>query len=353
MKYDSYIVELKNLLPTAKSILIAVPSNANIDKLASALGLFLLFEQQGKEVSIVTEDAMKVGQSHLFGVDHVQSTISQNSGGNLTLTLEGVASSDGTVPALEKLDWFAENSNLNLVFHVLPGQTFQPARIVPKYNGGSFNLIITVGALNLNSLGSIYTQNQSVFSGVHTVNIDNQQANTSFGHTNVVDPSASSLSEMVSFLISDLGYNLDQDIATNLLNGIYSETNNLSDPKINADTFVALANNIRAGGQKPLLNQVPQPTIDLSGLMPKNQPQVQRPQVENFVTPPVVNPIVQDIPVPQPQQPQPTTNSPESNYNFSANQPSQEERPAGEGVVSETIEPEWLTPKVFKGSSLG
>jgi len=34
-------------------------------------------------------------------------------------------------------------------------------------------------------------------------------------------------------------------------------------------------------------------------------------------------------------------------------QPSPEERPAEEGVISETVEPEWLTPKIFKGTSLG
>ena len=35
------------------------------------------------------------------------------------------------------------------------------------------------------------------------------------------------------------------------------------------------------------------------------------------------------------------------------NQPSPEERPFEEGVISETVEPEWLTPKIFKGTSLG
>ena len=34
-------------------------------------------------------------------------------------------------------------------------------------------------------------------------------------------------------------------------------------------------------------------------------------------------------------------------------QSSPEERPLEEGVVSETVEPEWLTPKIFKGTSVG
>src|SRR5688572_23093430 len=117
MKYDSQLTELKNLLPTSKNILIAMPANASIDQLASGLALFLTLQNAGKQVSIVCDDTIKVGQSHLFGVDHIQKNLPSTEGGNLTLTLEGVAASDNTIPALEKLDWYAENSNLNLVFH--------------------------------------------------------------------------------------------------------------------------------------------------------------------------------------------------------------------------------------------
>src|SRR3990167_1974178 len=101
MKYDSQIIELKNLLPTTKNILIVLPVNAEIDRLAAGLGLFLILEVLGKQVSIVSDDAIKVSQSHLFGVDHIQNNLPQTEGGNLTVTLEGVAASDGTVPALE------------------------------------------------------------------------------------------------------------------------------------------------------------------------------------------------------------------------------------------------------------
>jgi len=215
MKYDSQLVELKNLLPTSKSILIALPAGANIDKLAAGLALFLIFEAQGKQVSIICDDTILASHGHLFGVDHIQRNIPQTEGGNLTLTLEGVAASNGTVPALEKLDWFAEGNNLNLVFHVLPGQTFQPAKIVPKYQGSGFNLIFVVGAVNLNSLGSSYAQNPQIFANTHLVNIDTQSANTSFGQTNVVDMQASSLSEIMINLIRK-----KQDL--NLFFGVYN-----------------------------------------------------------------------------------------------------------------------------------
>ena len=59
-KYDSQLTELKNLLPTAKNILIALPTNADIDKLASGLALFLILQQQGKEVTVACDDTITV-----------------------------------------------------------------------------------------------------------------------------------------------------------------------------------------------------------------------------------------------------------------------------------------------------
>lgn len=364
MKYDSQLGELRNVLPTAKNILIAIPANADTDKLAAALSLFLILESLGKEVNVVSEDTIRVSQANLFGVDHIQKTLPTTDGGNLTITLEGVAASDKTVPALEKLDWFAENNNLNLVFHVLPGQTFQPARIVPHYQGSGFNLIFVVGAVNLNALGALYSQNQDAFSGTHIVNIDTQVANTNFGQTNVIDSNASSLSEVMSNLIVDIGYNLDADSASNLLAGIFEATSNLTNPRANADTYMVVANCLRVGGRKPAVtqpvvsqpisSQPTQPSYDWSALMPKDSPSAPAPAPINVSPMPQPVSSVADYALP----PVVPTNSQPQSVTADAGDdsqpaPSQEERPYEEGVISETVEPEWLTPKIFKGSSLG
>ncbi len=348
MKYDAQITELKNLLPAAKNILIALPAGADIDKMAAGLSLFLTLEAAGKEVSIVSDDAILVGQSHLFGVDHIQKALPLTEGGNLTLTLEGVASSNGTVPALQKLDWYAEGSNLNLVFHVLPGQIFQPAKIVPKYQGSSFNLVFTVGAVNLNALGNVYLRNQSAFSGTYIVNIDTQAANSSFGGTNVLDTAVSSLSEVMTNLISDLGFALDADMASNLLTGIFDATNNLMDSSVTADTYMAVANCLRVGGRKPFDSAQGRPSASTSGVQVKPA-EVSVPQQPTYDWN-AVSAAIGQTSAPQVQTIPQYTVPPVAPFNP---QPSPEERPAGEGVISETVEPDWLTPKIFKGTSLG
>lgn len=372
MKYDAQVVGLKSSLPSARSVLIALPTGADIDKLASGLALYLSLEHQGKEVTIVCEDTLRVGQAHLFAIDRIkQSLPSTGNIGNLVLSLEGVEiiEENGklTPKALEKLDWYSDrNGTLNLVFHVLPGQTFQPAKIVPKYQGGGFDAIFVLGVQNLTNLGHVYNQNPQLFSNSHVVNVDYQQGNSNFGQTNIVD-STSSVSEILTHLMPDLGLFIDGDIATNLLAGIFEATSNLTNDKAGPDTFNAVANNLRAGGRKPQ-SQVNAPEgagLNLNSFMPQHNAQpapapapIGFPQIPvdqpTSPQPPAPNPVMASNPfIPQPEIFQPSENQfqPASNV---ANTPSPEERPAGEATNSEgsEFEPDWLTPKIFKGTSI-
>ena len=353
MDYNTQLTNLKTLLPNARNVLIALPTSTDIDKLASGLALYLSLTQTGKNVSIVCEDTIKVAQAHLFAIDKVSQTLPQAASGDYILTLQAVAE-NGVVPSLEKLDYGVEGNNLNLVFKVLPGKVFQPQGMSSRYSGGGFEVVFVLGASTLASLGSIYQQNPQVFSSGHVVNIDNNQGNTNYGVTNLVEQNASSLSEMVTLTMNTLGLPLVEDISTNLLTGIFDATNNLTAPKVEADTYQAVSLALKNGGVKPgtqsqpIGQNVPQqtqqaqpvsqqpaaavtpsssagPSFDLSALIPQNEP---------FTVPPVVS------------------NGQKEQAPLSENTPSPEERPAQEGIVSEA-EPDWLTPKVFKGTSIG
>lgn len=363
MQVDGLVADLKNLFPNCKNILIALPVGANIDKLSSGLALYLSLKQAGKEVSIVSEDTIRVSEAHLFGIDQVQKTLPETGNGDLVITLEGVATPDSSsetgwkVLNLTNIDYNTMAGNMELIFRT-NGIPIQPTKIVPRYLGSGPEIIFVLGAANLNSLGSIYNDHQAVFSRVHLVNIDNE-ANANFGQTNVVDSSAASISEIVFVLLNSLGLNIDQDMATNLITGIFNGTANLTNPKVNADTFMTVSQLLQKGGQKPafvsqgetLLGVATATSgLDLSLLIPKPTPGVGEPVVASVMPQPSlnVNPITNELfvnpPVvgvnPVPMQAQPNGS------------PSPEERPSMESVVSESeIEPGWLTPKIFKGNN--
>ncbi len=330
MKYDAQLSELQRVLPGAKNVLVAIHNNPSVDDLAAGLALFLSLTAAGKNVSIVSEGIIRVGHTNLFGVGQIQNKLPQSGAGNLVISLGGVVS-NGTVPALEKLDWYPQGSDLNLVFHVIPGQKFEPTHLTPRFEGGAFDLIFVIGSENLSGLGSIYSGHEETFKNIPLANFDNRAGNNGFGTTNVVDPNASSVSEIITQVLTPLQLPFEGDIASNLLAGIFAATNNLQGNNTSADTFAAVSLAMQMGGQKPQPQAVPTPEA-VSFSQAFSQPMAPQPQPE----PVVQQPTQSTLPLTQPE---------------AEPQPSPEERPVGEEVV--TPENDWLTPKIFKGSSIG
>lgn len=365
MKYDTQLTEVKTQLAQARNILIALPAQLTVDKLASGLSLMLALKASGKQVNIVTEGTPLVAHSNLFGVGEIKNILPQESTGDYVITLEGVVEANGQIPSLEKLDWYPQGANLNLVFHVLPGQKFEPKNIhsIPAHAGSNYDLIFVIGSTSLGDLGGVYSQNSQVFTNGYSINIDNSSTNTSFGKTNVIDPNAASISEMMVSIFQSFSLGMDSDIASNIVAGIYDVTSNLT---VNAkpDSFMALASAMQAGAKLPggvvvqpqtVTPQTltppqsePQPNIasepmvsssgvgnqgfDLSkvfGMTPNTNPPAQdlSPRQDTFVSPPVIGG----------GEEKPTGE-------FATNTPSESEG---------TPAPDWLTPKIFKGGSLG
>ena len=201
MKYDSQLAGVKERVTSAQNILITLPPQSSVDELAASLALYLALEQSSKKVAVVTEDIIRVGHSHLFGVGQIQNKLPPTNNGDYVVVLGGVVAADGTIPSLEKMDYFPTGSNLNLVFKVVPGQKFEPTHVTPKREGGGFDFIFAIGATTLDTLGSIYTGNQEIFSKAHLINIDKKAGNAYFGTTNIVDP-ASSLFHMARLCVA-------------------------------------------------------------------------------------------------------------------------------------------------------
>ena len=351
MKYNSELSQIQPILATAQNILIALPSEINIDKLASGLSLFLSLKTLDKNVSIVTEGIIKVGHSDLFGVGQVGSQINSNKGGNLTITLGGVVSPDGKVPALQNLDWAptgAEKKDLKLTFHVMQGQKFEPTFITPAFEGGGFDLIFVLGAENLNVLGSVYANNTQTFSGSQIVNIDNQENNGKFGTINVVDTQTPSLSEMAGQIIMGLSIPFDGDMATNILSGIFGATKNLSGSKVGAETYEMVANCLKAGGKKPNFadDLLGKSAIDIAPQTPAQSTQdapngvSQGFDLSKIFNAPVNISVASSSGGDNFMVPQVVSSDP---------QPMPEEVVVGERVETEFPEADWLTPKIFKG----
>lgn len=214
----------------------------------------------------------------------------------------------------------------------------------------------------LSDLSSILDVNELKNSQI--INIDNSMENQSFGEVLVLDTQSSSLSEQIEWIISGLGLDIDIDVAQNLLSALSFATNNFQDPNTTPSAFAIAASlmekgavrrfqaqrrtedkNQDAGEVLELLNQIQNQQRG------QNQNQNQRREQGNrnfpqrrFDAPTSgqsqkgENQSRQNLNQPRQQQGQ-NQNTNQQNQNL-------EEKPDLNNPPED-----WLTPKVYKGSS--
>lgn len=241
---SNVIFQLRNVLQSAQSILIALPKNADDDTVAAALAFYLTLQKMRKQVSIVTDGDIRVEQAHLFGINKISK---QLSGGN-TLVVS-LPYKEGTI---EKVSYNIEGDKFNLVIEPRGERlTFSPDEVEYNFGKGEYDTVFVFGAIDLNNLGNLYKNHQSTFSGKQLVNIDNHSGNTGFGQVNIVEPGP--ISQTVAVFFKALRLPLDQDPASNLYTGIASK-GTISLETASPDLLEAVAYLMRSKAQLLAMN---------------------------------------------------------------------------------------------------
>ncbi len=241
---EKLIGQIREVLAKQDSGIIAIAANPTPDAIAASTALYMALIKMGKNISIV---ASAIPQSDLQGADKIKTSLTTG-GDNLIVSFPY---QDGTI---DKVDYNIEGERFNLIIVPREGSNkIQPNDVQFSYTGGKVDFIITIDAPNLKSLGDIYTQNESMFSGKNIINIDRHLINNSYGTINLVSKSSSSTSELVMKVIQGLKVEIDKTMATNLYAGIQTATNNLTAYSVNAETYDSVAALMRAGAQKRVM----------------------------------------------------------------------------------------------------
>lgn len=238
---NQQIEELKRKVAEEKEIAVLIGRRFSYDSLAAALGLTLILEEEGKEVSVASEAEITVGESGIFGVNKVGNKLA---GRNLIISFDYVEG------AVDKVSYNIEGNKFNLMISPKPGKkplTFD--RVKFKEGGGGFGLLFTVGVGDLSDLGKLYEGNRELLENSFIVNIDNKDRNKDFGRVNIINPRASTCSEIIAAVARHLKLKIPEDGASNLLSGIYHETDNLTKGQLQPETFEVIAFLMRAGGK--------------------------------------------------------------------------------------------------------
>lgn len=320
---NTTLQRLKDAIEKNQSMGIAVGKNPSLDEMGAALALYLILKNLQKQVSVASPTEPIVALSSLVGIDRVKSKLASGEGGDLTVAFpyrEG---------EIEKVSYTIENNRLNIIVKAgAEGLSFSEKDVEYIRGGGeSVNLLFVIGAHKLSDLGSIYSDD--AFQNTTIVNIDNNTANERFGDIVLVSDQFTSLSEQVSDLVMTLGLRIDVDTAQNLLDGIISATHDFQNPDASSLAFEMAGILMRAGGSRE------KAVAAIRG--PRQQGRVEERK------PDTTRQRVQQAPMPQ-EAPMVSEQRQESGQNQKPMQPAetdqQEEPPS-----------DWLTPKVYKGSS--
>lgn len=256
--------ELPLLLNSAQNILVLVDQNPTLDNLGGGLALYLALNRAGKKVNIVCPQPPTVDLSNLVGINKVETELG---GRSLTLTFPY------TEGSIEKVSYNIEGNKFNLI--IQPREGFEPLSseaVRFSSGGGETELIFILGTPSLTELGPLYEKGKEIFEKAPLVVIDNHSENKHYGKVNLVNPEASSVSEIIATVLKKLGLELDPDTAHNLLTGIEFATLSFSSPSTSFEAFETAGACLRAGAQRGLTLGRTTTKGDLKPKVPPVQP---------------------------------------------------------------------------------
>jgi len=346
--------QIKDTIASAQLVTIAVSQNPNIDQMASALALYLNLSSQGRKVTVVSPTEPIVELSSLVGIDKVK-TANEGTAGDLVVSFpyrEG---------EIEKVSYTIDDGQLNIVVKAgANGLTFTEQDVLFKRGADKPELLLTVGVQHLSDIEGLFPPDS--LKDVTIINIDNSSQNEGFGGMVLVSPKFSSLSEQVADLMLNLGYEIDIDGSQNLLTGIMTATNNFQNPTTSYLAFEIASILMKRGAVRSTRPNVPQSTQKQF----QPQPRSQQPRQQQQVQPQQGQPRPDDRQdrrdairealrsQSQNRQDQPRredrNNQPRQQQQVPPQQVQQQPQQE-ESTPSQKPPSDWLTPKVYKGST--
>lgn len=237
--------QLKTALKSATKILVLLPPDPDADSLSSALALHLSLKQAGKTSMVGCPTPVKVGDSHIFGVDEVKANV-----GARNLVVSFPYEGDAIDHVSYDID---ENAHrFNLLIKPKDGTQLNPKDVEFSFTGAEADLVFTFGISSLEELGRTYAEEKQFLDSAKIANIRKGVPGTApFAAFDLTVARALDLAEITTFILRETQTTATNDAATNLYRQIVAASNNFQSPQMSADTFELIAYLLRSGAQRP------------------------------------------------------------------------------------------------------
>lgn len=217
------------LINRHQSILIVFRHDYTGDALGASLALETLLQHLDKRVAIACANFVADKTYSFLPLEKIAPDLIQLQKTVISIDL-----------ANTNLDnYYHRKNEKTLKFYLVP-QTgvISSEQITITQSEYEYDLIITLNTPDLEALGSLYHRYTDFFYTTPKINIDHHPDNENYGDLNIVDITASATSEIAYNLIREITPEIiNPEIATYLLTGIITATNNFKDAHVHPQTL--------------------------------------------------------------------------------------------------------------------
>lgn len=223
------VTDIKNLVSSAKSALIVVPT-MNVDSIGAALGLAISLKKKNIETKVYCPTKTDQNYSKLSGLELLSDTVSTS---DLMVSLEY------PLDQIEQVSYNDDGGRLNLVVKTKSGAPkIDNDKIIINNDGSSADVCFMLG--DETSLGA----NAGITSKGNWIFISPTNTTKAWAKASLIDPDAP-FSEIFTFLLPMIGLELDIDSGKDLLIGLRVATQSFS-VNVSPESFEAGAICLRA-----------------------------------------------------------------------------------------------------------
>ncbi len=223
--------------------LIVLKELANIDDFTTSFGIAAYISRLEKPIDIVSAGGRSPEMLNFLSV-------AQPVKGDLPNIRSLVIKVNARDAKVDELSYAVIDNELQI--HVTPKSgAWVESDVRISAESYRYDLIVTIGAPDLASLGALSETYADFFAQTPIVNLDHLAGNEAYGNLNIVDIGASSVSEVVLNLFrkKDEGL-IDPELATAFLTGMIAKTKSFRSPYVTTKTLESAATLIAKGARR-------------------------------------------------------------------------------------------------------
>ncbi len=241
---------IKKTLEEKNHVLIAIAERditagnpIGADGISSALALYQLLTKLGKQVDIVMSDfKIRPELSFLPNIEVIQNKIKTTKPFVISLPIDNKKIADFSYEIVDH--------ELKILITPAEGK-IDATKIKLEQIPYVYDLVITVDAPTLPSLGSMYEENRELFQTLPIINIDHSPKNARFGHINYVDISAAATAELIWQILKLFEKEMiTASVATCVLAGVISKTKSFKTVHLRPQTLEIASLLIACGAER-------------------------------------------------------------------------------------------------------